>query len=171
MALNSTLTIDWSAVLAVAQDLTPGGVHPIPVAKRVAMALSSGILANQADVIFADTRNLAASATDTLDLIGGGLLDVGKVAFAPAKLKGLLVVAAPTNVNNVNVVRPATLGVTIFLAAGDGIAVGPGGYFAWAAPTLTTVAVAAGVSDQLQVINSAGGTAVDYDIIIVGTSA
>jgi hypothetical protein len=170
MALNSTLTIDWSAVLVKAQDLVATGIH-IPVAKRVAMALASGVAASQADVIFADTRQLAASATDTLDLQGGGLLDPVGAAFAPLKLKGLLVVAAATNTNNVNVVRPATNGVPLFLAAGDGVAVPPGGYFAWAAPGLTTIAIAAGTADQLQIINSAGVTVVDYDVIIVGTSS
>lgn len=168
MALVSNLTIDWNAVLTKAVDL---GNPTVSIAKRVAMALASGIIANAADVIFADTRTIAASGTDTLDLAGGGLVDSLGTAFAPLKLKGLLVVAAGANVNNVQVTRPASNGVPLFLAAGDGIPVLPGGYFAWASPNLAAIAVTAGTGDLIAIVNSAGGTSVDYDLVIVGTSA
>lgn len=172
MSLNANLTIDWGAVLAKAQDLAVNSVAQVALAKRVAMALATGTLANQADLIFADTRTVTASGTDTLDLVGGGLVDPFGVALPNiAKLKGLLVVASGTNVNNVNVTRPATQGVPLFLAAGDGIPVLPGGYFAWAAPNLAAIAVTGTTGDQIALVNSAAGSPVDYDIVIVGTSS
>lgn len=168
MALTSNLTIDWGAVLTKAGDL---GNPSVSIAKRVAMALTSGVIANTADTIFADTRTIAPSTTDTLDLVGGGLLTPLGDAFAPVKLKGLLVVAAGANVNNVQVTRPAANGVPLFLAVSDGIPVLPGGYFAWASPNLASIAIAAGTADLIAIINGGAGTSVDYDIVIVGTTA
>ena len=134
MALNSSVKIDVSGVLTAVRDM---GNPSVSVSRSVAVALASGTLANQADVIFADTRTVAASATDALDLIGGGLTDHLGTAFAPVKLKALLLIASGLNTNAVQLVRPATNGVPIFMAAGDGISLLPGAAFCWVSPNLT----------------------------------
>ena len=167
MALNSAITFDWSAVLTAARDL---GNASIPLAKRVALALASGTGANQADVVFADTRTVTTGATDSLDLNGGGLTDGLGTAFAPAKIKAVLVVAAGANTTVLSVQRPAANGVPLFMAAGDGINLRPGAAFAWASPDATGVTVTAGTGDLLDIVNAAGASAT-YDIIIIGTSA
>lgn len=165
MALNSNLTIDWNAVYTKAGDL---GNPSVSLAKRLAMAFTSGTQANMADVIFADTRTIATTGTDLLDLVTG-LTDQLGTAFSIAKLKGLLVCASPTNVNNVQVTRPATTGLPLFLAAGDGLSVLPGGYWAWASPQLASLPVS-GTTGKIAIVNSGVGP-VDYDIMIVGTSS
>jgi len=167
MALNTSIVFDWSAVLTAARDL---GNASIPLAKRVALALASGVGANQADVVFADTRTIGGSATDELDLIGGGLVDGLGAAFAPVKIKAILVVAAGANANVINVQRPAANGLPLFLAASDGIPVRPGGVFAWVAPDATGIPVTTGTGDLLDLVNTGAGN-VTYDIILVGTSA
>lgn len=168
MALKSTLVFDWSAILQLARDL---GSAEAPLAKRVALALASGTGANQADVIYADTLTIAISATVALDLVGGGLVDALGQAFAPAKLKALLAVASQGNTNAVQLVRPASNGVPIFLAAGDGIALLPGAVFAWASPNAVGVPIVAGTGDLLNLINGGGTTTVDVDLMLIGTSA
>ncbi len=50
----------------------------------------------------------------------------------------------------------------------DTVKVKPGGAIALVAPDATGYAVTAGTADQLKVANSAGGTSVTYDIIIIG---
>jgi hypothetical protein len=88
-----------------------------------------------------------------------------------ARIKAILVKAASGNTNNVNVSRPASNGVPLFLAASDGIAVLPGGAFLWVAPNAAGVAVTAGTGDLLTFTNSAGTASVTYDVVIVGASA
>jgi hypothetical protein len=136
--------------------------------KRIELATGTG--ANQADLIFHDQRTLIASATEDLDL-AGSLTDQFGTTLTLARIKGIVVTAAAANTNNVNVIRPASNGVPIFLAAGDGMPVKPGGKFEWWAPDATGIAVTAGTGDLLTFTNSAGTTSVTYDVIIVGASA
>ena len=131
---------------------------------------ASGVGANQADRLWHDTRTLAASATEDLDL-AGVLTDVFGAAFTLAKLRLLWVRAAIGNTNNVNVTRPAANGVPIFLAAGDGVPVVPGGDFRFVAPNAAGIAVTAGTGDLITFTNSAGSTGVTFDVVILGTSA
>ena len=166
-ALNSTVAISLTGTLTKALDLATGSV---PLSKAATITLASGTGANQADKIWSDQRTINASATDSLDL-AGSLLDAFGDAFTPARIKVVLVCAAGGNTNNVNLTRPASNGVPLFLAAGDGIPVRPGGCIVWVAPDVTGVAVTAGTGDLIDLINSAGGTTVTYDIVIVGASA
>lgn len=168
MALSTTITVEIAAVLSGARDL---GSASAPTKKTVAVTWASGTGANQADVLFADTRTVAASATDSLDLIGGGLVDALGATFAPAKLKAVMVVASGNNQNSIVFARPASNGVALFVAAGDAITLLPGGAFLWESPSAAGVAVTAGTGDLLTVTNGGGGTSVDYDIVLVGTSA
>lgn len=167
MALTSTLRIVASLLETSALDLVTASA-PVDFAERITLASGTG--ANQADKVFSDTRTLAASATEDLDLAGSlaGALG-GSVVFA--RIKGLIVRAADGNTNNVNVIRPASNGVPLFLAAGDGIPVKPGGTFVWIAPDATGIAVTASTGDLITFTNSGGTTSVTYDVIIIGASA
>lgn len=167
MALTSTLRIVASLLETSALDLVTASA-PVDFAERV--TLTSGTGANQADRVFSDTRTLAASATEDLDLAGSltGALG-GSVVFA--RMKALIVRAADGNTNNVNVIRPASNGVPLFLAASDGIPVKPGGSFVWIAPDATGIAVTAATGDLITFTNSGSGTSVTYDVIIIGASA
>lgn len=168
MALDSKVTLTISSSLTKALDLlTSEG----KLAIQKVIALTSGTGANQADKVFSDTRTIAASATDSLDLAGGGLLDALGDAFGPARIKAVYVFAAAANTNNVNFTRPAVNGVPLFLAVSSGIPVRPSGLLIWVAPDATGVAVTAGTGDLIDLVNSAGGTSVTYDIVILGASA
>jgi hypothetical protein len=169
MALTTDISLQLVLALTKALDLSVSPEARANVKKAIALATGTG--ANQADKYWPDQRTILASATDTLDLNGGGLIDPLGDAFAPARIKVVYVFAAAANTNNVNVVRPAANGVPLFLAAGDGIAVRPGGVFLWVAPDATGVAVTAGTGDLIDLVNSGGGSSVTYDIVIVGASA
>lgn len=127
-----------------------------------------GTGANQANQIFTDTRTLTASASENLDL-AGGLTDAFGNTVTFTKVKGILLVAAAGNTNNVNLTRPASNGVPIFLAASDGIGVQPDGAVSIVAPSAAGYTVTASTGDIITVANSGGGTAVTYTIVIVGT--
>ncbi|QTU45639.1 hypothetical protein F3K20_12870 [Streptomyces scabiei] len=167
MALSTNMRLNLTSTLSSALDLVTSRA---PLAYESIIDLASGVGANQADKIFADTRTLAASATEDLDL-AGVLSDPLGAALTFARIKAVLVKAASGNTNSVQVTRPASNGVPLFLAAGDGLSVRPGGLFLWVAPDATGVAVTAGTGDLLTLTNSAGSTSVTYDVIIIGASA
>ena len=129
-----------------------------------------GAGANAAQQIWHDQRTLNASATENLDL-AGSLTNAFGTTLTFTKLKGLFVKAASGNTNNVNVIREGTNGVPLFLALGDGIPVKPGGWFAWVDPSAAGVTVTAATGDLLTFTNSAGGTAVTYDVVIIGATS
>jgi hypothetical protein len=134
------------------------------------IAFSEGAGAGAANMVWADRRTIAASATDSLDL-AGSLTGPFGTTLTFARIKYLLVLAAAGNTNNVNVTRPASNGAPLFLATGDGIPVKPGGKFEWYDPSAAGVAVTAGTGDLIDLVNSGAGTPVTYDVVIVGASS
>ncbi len=166
MALDSKLLVSAVATQTKSSDLATAS-EPLTLTSRIALANGTG--ANQADRIWHDKRTIAASATDALDL-AGVLVDAFGATVTFAKIKAIVIEAAAANVNNVNVVRDGTNGVPLFLAAGDGIPVLPGGVFAWVAPG-AGVAVTPGTGDLLNLVNSGAGSSVDCNVLIIGTSA
>lgn len=136
------------------------------------LTLTDGTGAGQADRIFTDTRTLAASGTEDLDL-AGALTDAFGATQVFARVKALFVQAAVGNTNLVQVTRPASNGFPLFMAAGDGIALRPGetfGVLCGAADAVGHVVTGA-TGDLLTITNSAGTTGVSYDIIVIGASA
>ncbi len=146
------------------------GEATFPIGISQNLNFLDGTGAGQVDRMFSDQRSLAASATEDLDL-AGSLTDSFGLAVTFARVKLILVRAAAANTNNVNVSRAAANGVPLFLAAGDGFPVHPGGAFMWVAPGATGVPVTAGTADLLTFTNGGAGTAVTYDVVILGASA
>lgn len=167
MALKTKILLQVIANLTDALDLSTVS-DPLDYAYRD--TLTSGTAADMADMLWHDTRTLTASATEDLDF-AGSLTNAFGDTQTFARIKGIVVAAASGNTNNVNVTRPASNGVPLFLAAGDGIAVRPGGIFSAFAPDATAYAVTAGTGDLLTFTNSAGSTSVTYSIIVFGASA
>jgi hypothetical protein len=142
-----------------------------PFAKRAAALLTTGTSADQADLVFADTRTLAASATENLDL-AGSLVDAFGNTLTFVEVCAILIVASDANTNDVVVGGAASNAFSgIFGDATDKLVVKPGGMALIAAPVNPAYAVVAATGDILKVANSAGGTGVTYDIVIIGRSA
>lgn len=139
--------------------------------ERTKIQLGNGTTANNADLVFHDRRTINASSSEDLDLAGGSLLSPFGAGLTFVELRAVMISASLSNVNNVRVSRPASNGVPLFLAASDGIDVPPGGCFMWACPADGKVTVTAGTGDLITVANSSSGSAVTYDVVIVGTSA
>jgi len=170
MPLSSSFTLQVVADLTKQFDLSLGRV---PLSKVYSSVMVSGTAAGQADIVFQDTRTLAPSATEDLDLNGTTLQDPFGTNLALLRVKGIFVSAAVANVNNVVVgAAAATQWATLLNATGT-VTLRPGASFsAWAGVAdATGYAVVGGASDFLRVANSAAGTSVTYDIIIVGCSA
>jgi hypothetical protein len=166
MALSATIQAKVSASHTNVLDL---GTATFPLSVIQSLSLTDGTGASQADRIFTDTRTLAASAAESLDLAGSLTNAYGTVTFA--RIKAVLVTAASGNTNDVQFTRPASNGVPLFMAAGDGIALAPGDFFLWASSTAAGKAVTASTGDLLTLTNSAGSTSVDYTVVIIGASS
>lgn len=131
-------------------------------------AFTDGTGANQAQKLFTDQRTLSASANESLDL-SGVLADVFGAAITFTKIKAILVKAADGNTNDVVLGGAASNAwVGPFGASTHTVAVKPGGTVMFVAPDANGYAVTAGTGDLLKVANSAGGSGVTYDIVIVG---
>lgn len=145
------------------------GTPTFPFAFSAPLSLTNGTGASQVDRVWSDERTLAASGTEDIDL-AGVLSDIYGAALSFAKIKAVFVKAAAGNTNDVVVSRPASNGVPLFAAAGDAVAVKPGGAFALFWPG-AGVSVAAGTADLLTFTNSAAGSGVTFQVVILGTSA
>lgn len=166
--LNTIVTAQISGTYKNLLDL---GTPTDSFLKKIAIELGNGTGSNSADLMFHDQRTLGASATEDLDLAGGLTNPLTGASMTFVELRAVLVYAATGNTNNVNVTRPASNGVPLFLAAGDGVPLGPGGLLIWGGPADGKVTVTAGTGDLLTFTNSAGSTSVTYDVVILGTSA
>lgn len=140
-----------------------------PIAFKPNYNFDNGVGANQAAVIYSKTRTLAASANEDLDLNGTTLLDAFGTALALTKVKGLIIVAAPGNTNDVVVGGASSNGfIAPFGSATDKIKVQPGGMLVLVTPSAAGYAVTAATADLLRIANGGGTTGVTYTIIVIG---
>lgn len=170
MALSSAFTARVLANYTQSLDLATGTI-PLDLVKTITLA--TGTAAGQADQVFMDTRTLAPSANEDLDLNGSTLRDGFGNNLAFLRVKGIYISAAAANVNNVVVgAAAATQWATLLNTTGT-VTLRPGASFlAFAgAADATAYAVVGGASDFLRITNSAAGTSVNYDIVIVGATA
>lgn len=164
---NSTITLSVAGTLVNALDL---GDVTQALANTTSIVLTDGTGANQAKSVFADTRTLAASATENLDL-SGALVDAFGATIAFTKIKALIFKASAGNTNDVLIGGAgANACFSFFNASTDKVRVKPGGMFALVAPDANGYAVTAATADLLTVANSAAGTGVTYDVIIIGVA-
>lgn len=170
MALTTDISLSIVALLTKDLDLANDPEYRLDYPHRI--QLTSGTNAGQSDLMWTDQRVLTASSTEDLDL-AGGLTDGLGTAVSFAEITALVVKAAAGNTNNVVVGDDAAAPWTALLGADGTVTLRPGALFMAVAgiADATGYAVTATTADILQVANSAGGTSVTYDIIIVGRSA
>lgn len=169
MTLAVKGSISLAGKLSGAVDL---GSVAASIAKAYAVDLADGTGVGQANRLWADTRTLAASTSEDLDL-AGSLLDALGGPFSLARVKGLIVAAAPGNTNNVVVGAAASNAWATLLGATHTVTLRPGAVLAVLAgeSDATGYLVTAGTGDLLKVANSGAGTGVTYDIAVIGASA
>jgi hypothetical protein len=161
--VNAQVRLQIEAALSGTNDLGTPKLKINDIVESLELSPGTGSL-SEANLMFSDTRTLAASGTEDLDLAGVLATAFGATITA-AEVVLIYVKASAANTNNVNVTRPASNGVPIFLAAGDGRAVEPGDYFLFVSTRGVTVTAATG--DLITLTNSAAGSSVTYDILII----
>lgn len=164
MAFSGRVVSTWRGEYTKTSDVASGEQN---VDSSLSVTYANGVGANQANVFFADTRTLAASATEDLDLTGS-LSDVFAASLVNARIKAIRISAASGNTNNVIVgAASATQWSTLLNAAGT-VTLHPGAYFEAATPTAAGWTVTAGTGDLLKIANSGGSTSVTYTIELIG---
>jgi hypothetical protein len=129
---------------------------------------SHGVGVNEANQFFLETRALTAGQSEDLNL--SELTDESGNPIAFTSIKSLVVSAAATNANNVEVGGAESCHVKTLFGAEGGVAiVRPGGLLAMSAPDEKGFSIIAKTADLLKIANGKVGTSVTYTIAIVGT--
>lgn len=129
---------------------------------------TDGTGANQAKILFSDTRTLAASATENLDL-AGVLTDAFGNTVTFDKIKAIIVTAAPGNTNAVIFGGAASAQAAPWFGdVSDTNVIRPGGLLCMVAPDATGFDVTATTADLLKMANGGGSTSVTYTIVLIG---
>ena len=126
-----------------------------------------GTGANQATVMWSDTRTLTTGASESLDLSGSSLFDAFGVAIALTSIKGIILYASPANTTNLTIGNVTSGLATIFGAATQALTLHPGELLVKWTPLAAGYVVTAATADLLKVANAAGASA-NYDIILIG---
>src|SRR5262245_55753010 len=124
-----------------------------------ALSVATGVAAGQYDRFLIDTRSVAASSNDDVDIVGV-LNDSFGATVTLVKMKLILILAALSNVSLLTVSRQqASPGLLWLTGTTPGFApIGAGGFVGWADPA-TGVTSTAATADLIRVANGAGGTA------------
>lgn len=165
MALNTSVSLRVAATLEAYQDLLSVKA-PLDYGKYV--SLKNGTGGNQANQLFTDTRTLAASTSEDLDLSGVLTNPLG-ASITFTKIKAIIIESSSANANDVIVGGAPSNGLsTPFGDVSDKVKVKPGGLFCLIAPDANGYAVTAGTGDLLRVANGGSGSTVEYSIIVIG---
>lgn len=164
--VNAQIRLSIAASLTGTNDLGSPKLKLDDIVESLELTPGTGSI-GQADLLFSDTRTLTASASEDIDL-AGVLSSAFGATITAAEIVALYVKAHAANTNNVNVTRPASNGVPIFLAASDGRAIKPGDYLLII--DTAGIAVTASTGDLITLTNSAGTTSVTYDIVVIARS-
>lgn len=168
MSLDASLKVILGSNLTALADLSSANSR---LDMSSIMLLTDGSGANQATKRWDDIRVVAGSATDSLDLSGGGLVDQFGNAFTITKLKMIVIMVSDTTVNvggnQLLLTRPASNGVP-FLSAPGNIPLDAGSPLAWGSPSAAGVTVTAGTGDLLNLVNSAATNSITYRISLFG---
>lgn len=167
VALDTRLKLSLSANFTSPLDLQS---RSAPLAFAYTKGLINGTGANQADRVWADQRSIAASSNDDLDL-AGTLVDAFGATITFARVKTLIVKAADANSNNVIVGGASSTFTTWVTGTSPAVVVRPGGLLMLSVADATAYAVTATSADTLRISNSGAGSAVVYDIVVIGASA
>jgi hypothetical protein len=157
-----------ASVSAQYQNLLDHGQAEYKPQINFSLDFADGAGAGQAQKIFTDTRTLAASASEDLDL-NGVLTDAFGASLAFAEIKAIMIKAAAANTNNITIGGAATNQfVSPFGAGTHTLTLRPGGVLLLVAGDATGYAVTAGTGDLLKIANAAAGSSITYDIVLIG---
>jgi len=166
--LNLFTRINFGLLAIGSQSTTISGgppqvdTSPVTVADQLLWLDGTG--ADQAGVMFHRASTLTAGMGYTIDMAGGGLVDVFGNAFEPARVKALYIKNTSTTAASL------TIGGNNAAACG-GLRMLPGESFMRAAGSVTAWPVAGGSTDTITITNASGSLAAAYRVVVIGATA
>ena len=131
--------------------------------------LSSGTGAAQADQQWSDTRTLAASANEELDLYGVLTNQLGDtISFQ--KIRTIIIEADSANTSAIEIGGAASNAFEGWISAGGKISIRPSGYLLLSANDASGYAVTS-TTDKLKIANLSATDSASYNIILIGVNA
>lgn len=125
----------------------------------ISKTFASGTGANQISLVWSTSGDVDTGSTDTIDLVGGGLLTGRYQAANFTRVRAMMI----RNTGD----YLFTVSGTFAGFGGGSIPVRPGGVLLLIAPDATGYAVSGGSTDSVVISNSSGSTA-DYEIVVIG---
>lgn len=130
---------------------------------------ANGVLINTADKVFWKRDTVATGTPKTYDL-SGGVTDVFGNALTLAKVSLIAVKNRSTTVGEIiSIGAGSNPLINWVMATGDGVKIGPGGFFLIADPSLAAYAVTGGTGDVLTLASAAGSPG--FDLVVIGRTA
>lgn len=162
---HAKLSISVDMLASLAEDL---GSQQFNTVFSKVIDLVNGAGNSQVNAIFADTRTLALSTAEDLDIKGTSLQDVLGANVSLAHVRWMLVYAAPTNGSTISVKPAASNGfLGPFGAAAHKQSIPAGGWWFVTAP-VAGWPVTAATADLFNVANDDSAAAGSYTIVIGG---
>lgn len=163
-SVTANIQVQVNALLSQAVGLGSGSVQ---INAKANNDFADGTGAGQAHLVWSSLqRSIAASSSEAHDL-NAVLTDAFGNSIVMTKLKAVFIAASALNTNDV-LLGGGSNPVALFADATDIIAIKPGGTLLLVAPTAGGYTVTAATGDLLKVANSSSGTAVVYDIVLLG---
>lgn len=171
MITNASLAIVLAATSSLQRDLSKA---TDPLSVSISQSFADGVLANQFNRVFADTRTLTSGANERISLFnfgGAPITDPVGQALALTRVVMLLIKNKNTTAGNKLVIgndATAAAWVSPFAANTETISIEPGGLLLLVAPSLAGYVVANTTNHLLKILNAGAGS-VDYDIVVFGS--
>lgn len=164
MTLKANIQVDIGSNLSGTATV---GTNNHQISRSISQAFSDGAGMNQAEQVFAQTAQLAASAVDSIDLAGGVSNALGQ-ALTFTKIKAIVVEAAVDNQGTISIGGNANALSSIFGDPADTLVLKPGSAFVLTGPDAAGYAVTATTADVLDITNDDGVNTADYTITVIG---
>lgn len=170
-SLTTKITLSVAATAVDSANILPdGSTLSIPLNYTKTWNWLTGTAIDTADRIYMKRDTVSSGSPKTYDL-AGSLTDILGNAITMVKVNAIIVVN-----NSVTAGEILTIGsgsnplLNWIIATGDGVKAGPNGAILCVDPSVAGYGVTAATGDVLQV-SIAAGTAVSFDLIVVGRSA
>ena len=162
-SLTTTLTFVLKTFYTNALDLS---IPNDPMNLDLKDSFANGVIIDTADMVWHDRRS-AAAANDPIDFSAALTGPLGTV-LTFAKIKSIAIHNRSVTIGDFLTIGGGANEFPLFVAAGDQYAIGPNNIFFIWDPSLAARAVGAG-TDTLNV--NPGANTIEYDIVVIGTTA
>jgi hypothetical protein len=168
MSLSGKLNYSLTGTTSATRDL---GTATVSESLSYTQRITDGDAANKAEKVWGDTRSLAASTSEELDLAGGLTDGLGNTVTLN-RLICLGIKASTANGSTITLGGSASNAWETWTAdAGSTIKLRPGGSIALIGPDATGYAIGAGATDLLQIGNDDTSATASYSIFVMGSEA